>query len=75
MAGPILGQPNYAGVADLIVGLPNTVAKTRQAKQIDAKTAAKQAGLTTATFTKLELGASVPTQKTILAALRWLAAS
>jgi transcriptional regulator with XRE-family HTH domain len=69
----LLGQPNYAAVADTIVALPRTVAATRASRKLDVKTAAKQAGMTATTFGKLETGASVPTQTTILSALRWLA--
>jgi hypothetical protein len=76
MPGPILGQPNYAAIADALVRLPSLVAAKRAGMKLDVKTAAEQAGLTATTFAKFETGVTAaPTQTTILAAIRWLAAS
>lgn len=71
----LLGQPNYAAVADLITRLPQTVATTRSLRGVSPATAAKQMGIARSTLSQFESGSNAPNQYTILAALRWLAQS
>lgn len=61
----------YLAAADLIEKLPKLSADARANAGVTAKVQAKQIGITLATLTRLEAG-SVPTQKTVLAVLRWL---
>lgn len=64
--------PDYASAALIVSRIGQDLAVKQKTLGLTTKTLAKQLGVTTTTTTRL-LAGGVPTQPTILAALRWLA--
>lgn len=64
----------YGGMANTLLALPRTVKTAREADNLPIEVAARHMHITPTTLANFEAGRNIPSQKTIIYILRWLAA-